>query len=103
MLSARSSPSPPSSTTSTSTSTTTTTTSPIATISLPPFHQRTISTSFPPPLLTTLLALSPVPTPTLLAQADDDGNTALHYASAYGQLRAIRALLAAGASPGAKN
>ncbi|KAI4257567.1 MAG: hypothetical protein LQ352_001632, partial [Teloschistes flavicans] len=92
MLSARTSPSPPAS----STTSTAAKTSPTVTTSLPPFHQRTTSAS-PPPLLATLLTLSPVPSPTLLAQADDDGNTALHYASAYGQLRAIRALLAAGA------
>ncbi|KAL8802484.1 MAG: hypothetical protein Q9182_003792 [Xanthomendoza sp. 2 TL-2023] len=81
MLSARTSPSLP----------TTSTTSPTSP------HQP------PQLLLTTLLHLSPLPTATLLAAADLDGNTALHYASAYGQLKAIRALLAAGANPGAKN
>lgn len=32
-----------------------------------------------------------------------DGNTALHYASAYGRLGCIRALLEAGADPGKRN
>ncbi|KAL8774965.1 MAG: hypothetical protein Q9209_000444 [Squamulea sp. 1 TL-2023] len=59
--------------------------------------------ALPQLLLSTLLQLSPVPTKTLLTAADVDGNTALHYASAYGQLKAIRALLAAGANPGARN
>ncbi|KAI4263894.1 MAG: hypothetical protein L6R42_000980 [Xanthoria sp. 1 TBL-2021] len=54
-------------------------------------------------LLSTLLRLSPVPPKSLLTATDLDGNTALHYASAYGQLKAIRALLAAGANPGAGN
>ncbi|KAL8930382.1 MAG: hypothetical protein Q9172_000091 [Xanthocarpia lactea] len=57
----------------------------------------------PQPLLSTLLHLAPLPTKSLLAATDLDGNTALHYASAYGQLKAIRALLVAGANPGAKN
>ncbi|KAI9801682.1 MAG: 26S proteasome non-ATPase regulatory subunit [Piccolia ochrophora] len=34
---------------------------------------------------------------------DGAGNSALHYASAYGQLKALRMLLAAGASPGLRN
>ncbi len=34
---------------------------------------------------------------------DNDGNTALHYASAYGQLKVIRTLLHANASPLARN
>ncbi|KZF21791.1 ankyrin [Xylona heveae TC161] len=34
---------------------------------------------------------------------DNDGNTALHYASAYGELKVIRTLLQAGASPLARN
>ncbi|KAL8874056.1 MAG: hypothetical protein Q9174_000561 [Haloplaca sp. 1 TL-2023] len=96
MLSARSSPSPSIKSTS----------SPCTTAPLPrpqtPSHQRNISNS-PPPLLSTLLSLSPLPVPVLLAAADHDGNTALHYASAYGQLKAIRALLVAGANPGARN
>ncbi len=54
-------------------------------------------------LVSTLIQQSPIPAPTLLAAVDLDGNTALHYASAYGQLKAIRALLAAGANPGARN
>lgn len=53
-------------------------------------------------LLTTLLSLAPDPG-LLLSAADDDGNTALHYASAYGQLKAIRTLLYAGANPHARN
>lgn len=39
----------------------------------------------------------------LLQAADQDGNTALHYASAYGQLKCVRALLEAGADPGRRN
>ncbi len=66
--------------------------------SLPPFPAQG-----PQSLLSTLLHLSPIPIKTLLTAADLDGNTALHYASAYGQLKAIRALLAAGANPEAKN
>lgn len=38
-----------------------------------------------------------------VAATDNDGNTALHYASAYGQLLVIRTLLYAGASPVARN
>jgi ankyrin repeat protein len=53
-------------------------------------------------LLTTLLTISPDPA-TLLVAADADGNTALHYASAYGHLKCMRALLAAGANAGARN
>ncbi|KAL8679771.1 MAG: hypothetical protein Q9186_003987 [Xanthomendoza sp. 1 TL-2023] len=90
MLSARTSPSPP----------TTSTTSPTS----PPYPQSlTLQHQPTQPLLSTLLHLSPLPTANLLAAADLDGNTALHYASAYGQLKAIRALLAAGANSGAKN
>jgi len=53
-------------------------------------------------LLTCLLTLAPDPS-ALLAAADNDGNIALHYASAYGQLKAIRTLLYAGADPMARN
>ena len=53
-------------------------------------------------LIPTLLSLSLSPQ-TLLSAADHDGNTALHYASAYGHLKCTRMLLQAGASPGAKN
>lgn len=45
----------------------------------------------------------PRPTPIPLQAVDMDGNTALHYASAYGQLKCIRALLEAGADPGKRN
>lgn len=59
-------------------------------------------------MLASRAGLSPIVT-TLLSHdasvtaADNDGNTALHYASAYGQLKAIRTLLYAGASPLARN
>ncbi|KAL8724752.1 MAG: hypothetical protein Q9166_007766 [cf. Caloplaca sp. 2 TL-2023] len=86
MLAARTAPSPPS----------------ISTAS-PTFPAEQQTPAFPQLLLSTLLHLSPIPTPTVLTAVDNDGNTALHYASAYGQLKAIRALLAAGANPGAKN
>ncbi|KAL9030466.1 MAG: hypothetical protein Q9196_001410 [Gyalolechia fulgens] len=66
-------------------------------------QQQPASASSPPLVLSTLIQHSPVPTSVLLAAADVDGNTALHYASAYGQLKAIRALLVAGADPGARN
>ncbi|KAL9603688.1 MAG: hypothetical protein Q9219_001007 [cf. Caloplaca sp. 3 TL-2023] len=71
----------------------------------PPQHhrQQASTASSPQLLLTTLVQLSPVPASILLSAADNDGNTALHYASAHGQLKAIRALLAAGANPGARN
>ena len=52
-------------------------------------------------LLPTLLSLSPAPN--LLSAKDTNGNTALHYASAYGHLKCIRLLLQEGASPGARN
>lgn len=42
-------------------------------------------------------------TPVPLQASDLDGNTALHYASAYGQLKCIRALLEAGADPNRRN
>lgn len=63
-------------------------------------------------LLTHLLALSlslssPSPSPTtsppLVAATDLSGNTALHYASAYGQLKSIRTLLEHGADAAARN
>lgn len=64
-------------------------------------------------LLTHLLALSlslPSLSPTTtsppsppLAATDASGNTALHYASAYGQLKSIRTLLEHGADAAAKN
>lgn len=62
-------------------------------------------------LLTHLLTLSPTPTsppsfstPTSpLAAADTSGNTPLHYASAYGQLKSIRTLLEHGADASARN
>ena len=53
-------------------------------------------------LIPTLLALAPSAV-AFLAEADLDGNTALHYASAYGHLKCIRMLLQAGASPVARN
>ncbi|MCJ1314457.1 hypothetical protein MMC25_008139, partial [Agyrium rufum] len=54
-------------------------------------------------LLSYLLSL-PTPLPQqLLCSADNDGNTALHYASANGQLKCIRTLLQAGADANAKN
>ncbi|KAL8788458.1 MAG: hypothetical protein Q9213_001681 [Squamulea squamosa] len=95
MLSARTAPPP---------TTNTSTTGPTS----PPPHQlfsnqQHQAPAFPQLLLSTLLHLSPIPTKILLTAADNDGNTALHYASAYGQLKAIRALLAAGANPGARN
>lgn len=52
-------------------------------------------------LVTVLLSL--VPPASLVSAADNDGNTALHYASAYGHLKCIRTLLQAGASPVARN
>lgn len=93
MLSARTAASAPS----------TSTTSPTSPPSAQTFSSQHQPPAFPQLLLSTLLHLSPIPSLNLLAAADLDGNTALHYASAYGQLKAIRALLAAGANPGAKN
>ncbi|KAL8938517.1 MAG: hypothetical protein Q9216_003847, partial [Gyalolechia sp. 2 TL-2023] len=69
----------------------------------PPQQQQFTNTSSQQLILSTLIQQSPIPTSVLLAAADVDGNTALHYASAYGQLKAIRALLGAGANPGARN
>lgn len=53
-------------------------------------------------LLTHLLTLSPSPT-SPLASTDTSGNTPLHYASAYGQLKSIRTLLEHGADAAARN
>ncbi|KAL8928523.1 MAG: hypothetical protein Q9208_001757 [Pyrenodesmia sp. 3 TL-2023] len=92
MLSARTAPSP---------SISTNPMSPISQRASPPQQRSTIA--IPQLLVSTLIQQSPIPAPTLLAAADHDGNTALHYASAYGQLKAIRALLAAGANPAARN
>lgn len=49
------------------------------------------------------LSISTTTTPVPLQACDLDGNTALHYASAYGQLKCIRALLEAGADPNRRN
>ncbi|KAL9019033.1 MAG: hypothetical protein Q9185_003684 [Variospora sp. 1 TL-2023] len=89
MLSARTAPSFPGNST-----------SPSAQQSPPRFRSTAPS---PQLLVSTLIQYSPLPASVLLSAADHDGNTALHYASAYGQLKAIRALLAAGANPGARN
>ena len=53
-------------------------------------------------LLTHLITLSPSP-PSPLASTDISGNTPLHYASAYGQLKSIRTLLEHGADASARN
>lgn len=53
-------------------------------------------------LLTHLLTHSPGPA-SPLASADTSGNTPLHYASAYGQLKSIRTLLEHGADASACN
>ncbi|KAK1775547.1 ankyrin repeat-containing domain protein [Copromyces sp. CBS 386.78] len=50
-----------------------------------------------------LLTWAPGGAPVALAQADLDGNTALHFASGNGNLLVLRTLLAAGADPGRKN
>ncbi|KAK3320327.1 ankyrin repeat-containing domain protein [Cercophora scortea] len=50
-----------------------------------------------------LLTWAPSGTPAALAQADLEGNTALHFASSTGNLLVLRTLLAAGADPGRKN
>jgi hypothetical protein len=52
------------------------------------------------PLLSLLLTSSP---PALPTAHDNDGNTALHHASAAGELKALRLLLQYGASPLAQN
>lgn len=60
-------------------------------------------------LIPLLLTLSPPPTPssphplTLLSAVDISGDTALHYASAYGQLKIFRTLLEHGADASARN
>jgi hypothetical protein len=53
------------------------------------------------PLLPLLLTSSP--SPALPTAHDNDGNTALHHASAAGELKALRLLLQYGASPLAQN
>lgn len=50
-----------------------------------------------------VLSITSPTTPVSLQASDLDGNTALHYASAYGQLKCIRALLEAGADPTRRN
>ncbi|KAK3690220.1 ankyrin repeat-containing domain protein [Podospora appendiculata] len=50
-----------------------------------------------------LLTWAPSGTPAALAQADLEGNTALHFASSTGNLLVLRTLLAAGADPARKN
>lgn len=72
-------------------------TSPVA-ASLPP-------TAHAAPLLQQQSSHTPMTTntPGPLQASDLDGNTALHYASAYGQLKCIRALLEAGADPNRRN
>lgn len=50
-------------------------------------------------LMPTLILLEP----TILTAADNDGNTALHHASAAGELKALRMLLGFGAEPLATN
>jgi len=50
-----------------------------------------------------LLTFAPGGAATALAQADVDGNTALHFASSNGNLLVLRTLLAAGADAGRKN
>ncbi|KAK3347884.1 ankyrin repeat-containing domain protein [Neurospora tetraspora] len=50
-----------------------------------------------------LLTWAPGGAPAALAQADLDGNTALHFASGNGNLLVLRTLLAAGADPGRRN
>lgn len=55
------------------------------------------------PYLPVLLAHSPLPPRELLSHADANGNTALHYAAAYGNVKALRTLLEAGADPEVRN
>ncbi|KAL2174865.1 ankyrin repeat-containing domain protein [Thermothelomyces heterothallicus CBS 202.75] len=50
-----------------------------------------------------LLTYAPGGAAAALAQADVDGNTALHYASSTGNVTILRTLLAAGADPARKN
>lgn len=59
-----------------------------------------LSLSVPSPTTPTITTTSP---PSPLAATDASGNTALHYASAYGQLKSIRALLEHGADAAARN
>lgn len=56
-----------------------------------------------PDLLSVLLKLHPHPLPLPLEATDNAGNTPLHHASAWGNLKAIRTLLELGADPGARN
>ena len=56
-----------------------------------------------PDLLSLLLSLHPHPLPLPLEATDNAGNTPLHHASAWGNLKAIRTLLEVGADPGARN
>lgn len=53
-------------------------------------------------LVSLFLNLHPSPAD-LLSAVDIDGNTALHYASGYGQLKCLRVLLTAGADPMVEN
>ena len=54
-------------------------------------------------VLQILLTYAPGGADAAVAQADLDGNTALHFASSYGHLLVLRTLLAAGADAGRKN
>ena len=56
-----------------------------------------------PDLLSILLKIHPYPLPLPLEATDNAGNTPLHHASAWGNLKAIRTLLELGADPGARN
>jgi len=53
-------------------------------------------------ILSLLLSLAP-DQPALLTHATNDGNTALHLASAWGNMKCIQVLLIAGADPNARN
>ena len=59
----------------------------------------------PPPVLSPHATFTPAPPAPalLLGAADADGNTPLHHAAAQGHLKALRALLAAGADATAPN
>lgn len=54
-------------------------------------------------LIPTLILHSPPQVPSTLVAADASGNTALHHASAAGELKALRMLLQYGANPLASN
>lgn len=58
--------------------------------------------AYSPPLVT-LTPQSPSKVVSPLLSTDASGNTPLHYASAYGQLKSIRTLLEHGADASAKN